>query len=195
MVPLIYLKRCFTAFQCVMPGLELNLLSTDTVWAMSGLIATARYMSAPTALMYGMEDSSGGALFLAKLGTWVHGCGYWSGVCHVKPLKKILGIVLLGEGEGVFGPVSGNGNTKKKFGVTKISEFELGEKFLLDVLDGLFGFRDQSAIIHKDRNDHSHNFIVQDIHRRVTSQHLEAHVYQCGSKLLVPESTRLLQSI
>ena len=37
-----------SAVQWARPGLELNLASTPTACAMSGLVATARYMRAPT---------------------------------------------------------------------------------------------------------------------------------------------------
>src|SRR6202030_2566044 len=54
-VPFTYLIRCFTAFQCAGPGLDENLARTPHAYAMSGLVDTAKYIKAPTALRYGIS--------------------------------------------------------------------------------------------------------------------------------------------
>ena len=95
----------------------------------------------------------------------------------------------------MLGSVSGDGNTKKKTGWTKIPEFEVGEQLLFHLLDGSLRFGDQDAVINKHRKDRPDRTIIQDVHRRVTLQDLEAHINKCGCKLLVPESARLLQAI
>ncbi|KAE9598096.1 hypothetical protein Lalb_Chr15g0076901 [Lupinus albus] len=43
-VPLRYLNIHFTAFQCSLPGLDKNRLTTPTAWAISGLVQIMAYI-------------------------------------------------------------------------------------------------------------------------------------------------------
>ncbi|CAL0310902.1 unnamed protein product [Lupinus luteus] len=47
-VPLRYLNIHFTAFQCSLPGLDKNQLTTPTAWAISGLVQIMTYIRIPT---------------------------------------------------------------------------------------------------------------------------------------------------
>ncbi|CAL0323475.1 unnamed protein product [Lupinus luteus] len=47
-VPLVYLNIHLTAFQCPLPGLDKNLLTTPTAWVISDLIQIMTYIRLPT---------------------------------------------------------------------------------------------------------------------------------------------------
>ncbi|CAL0327707.1 unnamed protein product [Lupinus luteus] len=47
-VPLRYLNIHFSAFQCSIPGLDKNRLTTPTAWAISGPVQIMAYIRLPT---------------------------------------------------------------------------------------------------------------------------------------------------